>query len=362
MSPTAFIYFSSHGHSDATGGEAVLRHTWLEAAKFPRELDLKPGLLDQYLDLDQYLEVINSDPASKCFYTSVDLNNPNILATGGLAPSEKSPQFYQQMVYAVSMATTSNFEKALVRKALWSRRDWNAPLNKRSVLRLRICPHAIREANTYYSPEKKALLFGCFPAVLSDDKQPSENLPGSQVFTCLPHDVIAHETTHALLEGLHRYYTFGTSPDSLAFHEAFNDIMAPSYYFVLYSYSDNCIFKIHRHPSEERSRRQECFQKRWAQLPVRVAPFVPETAPHSLRRPEAVRGSRGYFVTHHSRTSEDLLAVDAPGGLTRVLVTFGDPATQTSADQTPGGSVPRLVSQFDQWLLYTSRQLVALQR
>ena len=30
--------------------------------------------------------------------------------------------------------------------------------------RLRIYPHALREANAYYSPEKKALLFGYFPA------------------------------------------------------------------------------------------------------------------------------------------------------------------------------------------------------
>ena len=35
--------------------------------------------------------------------------------------------------------------------------------------RLRIYPHALREANAYYSPTKKALLFGYFPAAVGTD-------------------------------------------------------------------------------------------------------------------------------------------------------------------------------------------------
>ena len=109
---------------------------------------------------------------------------------------------------------------------MWGRRVWETTRDNRPVLKLRIYPHALREANAYYSPEKKALLFGYFPAVLAGDNVPSENLPGGLVFTCLSHDVIAHETTHALLDGLHRYYALDTHPDSLAFHEAFADIVA----------------------------------------------------------------------------------------------------------------------------------------
>src|SRR6266581_3193064 len=42
-----------------------------------------------------YLEVVDYDPASGCFYDPVDLNAPYVLAQDGLAPSEGNPQFHQ---------------------------------------------------------------------------------------------------------------------------------------------------------------------------------------------------------------------------------------------------------------------------
>lgn len=202
--------------------EVVFRVPW-EGADV-----LEPG------PVGEYVEVVDCDPASGCFYPPVNLNNPHLLAQDGLAPSEGNPQFHQQMVYAVSMTTIRNFERALGRRALWSPHGpESSPRGGTEgdpyVQRLRIYPHALREANAYYSPKKKALLFGYFPATAA---QLGEHLPGGTVFTCLSHDIVAHETTHALLDGMHRRYVEPTHPDALAFHEAFADIVALFQHFT----------------------------------------------------------------------------------------------------------------------------------
>lgn len=187
--------------------------------KIPWE-KLKPG------PIGEYIEVVDVDPASGVLYRPVNLNEPNLLATDGLDPSESDPQFHQQMVYAVAMATIGHFERALGRVALWSshrpEKRGAEIQTEQFVRRLRIYPHALRDRNAYYSPDKKALLFGYFPVELKD----KHNAPGTLVFTCLSHDIIAHEVTHALLDGVHPRFNEPVNQDVLAFHEAFSDIVA----------------------------------------------------------------------------------------------------------------------------------------
>lgn len=182
----------------------------------PWERNLQPG------PVGDYIEVIDADPASGAFYRPVDLNDPRVLAQQGLPPSETNPQFHQQMVYAVAMATIVHFERALGRVALWSSHHDKGSPEESFVRRLRIYPHALRDRNAFYSPEKKALLFGYFPVGIKD----ANNTPGTLVFTCLSHDIIAHETTHALLDGVHPRFNEPINQDVLAFHEAFADIVA----------------------------------------------------------------------------------------------------------------------------------------
>ncbi len=181
----------------------------------------------------EYLEVIDTDPASNAYYEPVNLDDPILLAQDGLSPSEGSPQFHQQMVYAVARLTIQNFENALGRRTLW--RPGPAPRGKGPennsvfVEKLRIYPHALRERNAYYTPARIALLFGYFKA--SADS-PGEHMGGGMVFTCLSHDIIAHETTHALLDGMNRNFLASTNPDVYAFHEAFADIVALFQHFT----------------------------------------------------------------------------------------------------------------------------------
>lgn len=178
--------------------------------------DLDPG------PIGEYLEVIDVDPASNMFYPPVDLDHNYLLVQDGLSPSEGTPQFHQQMVYAVAMNTIMNFEEALGRRVLWAHHKENNG-RERFVRRLRVYPHALRQANAYYSSKKIALLFGYFPASAKDV---GRNLPGGIVFTCLSQDIICHETTHAILDGLHPYFSEPSNPDVLALHEAFADTVA----------------------------------------------------------------------------------------------------------------------------------------
>jgi hypothetical protein len=58
-------------------------------------------------------------------------------------------------------------------------------------------------------------------------------VPGSRVYSCLSHDIIAHETTHAVLDGMHRRFNEPSNLDVLAFHEGFADIVALLQHFTI---------------------------------------------------------------------------------------------------------------------------------
>jgi hypothetical protein len=177
--------------------------------------------------------VIDVDPGSGCFYEPIDLQDAALLAQDGLAPSEGTPQFHQQMVYAVASLTIRNFELALGRRCLWRPGPPPQSTDPKNdsvfVPRLRIYPHALRERNAYYSPAKIALLFGYFTAT---EDEPGDHVPGGLVFTCLSHDIVAHETTHALVDGMHRRFLTPSNADVRAFHEAFADIVALFQHFT----------------------------------------------------------------------------------------------------------------------------------
>ncbi|MEO7650034.1 MAG: peptidase M4, partial [Bryobacteraceae bacterium] len=183
--------------------------------RVPFERDLQPG------PVGRYLAVIDYDGSNRKYYAPVDLNEAAILARGGLDPSESDPRFHQQMVYAVASETIRRFENALGRTIRW-RPDFGRKADPYHG-KLLIFPHAMQEANAFYDPKMGALLFGYFPAA---DGDAGACLPGQTVFTCLSHDIVAHETTHALVDGLRKHFNEPTSSDTSAFHEAFADIVA----------------------------------------------------------------------------------------------------------------------------------------
>jgi hypothetical protein len=163
---------------------------------------------------------------------SVDLNDPRLLATDGWAPSEANHHFHQQMVYAAAMKTIEYFEAALGRPVLWRPRMERDPCDHDNgyVQHLTIRPHHLEQANAFYGPREVALLFGSFDAPAEDR---GRFMPGNRMHTCLSHDIVAHETAHAILDGMPRRFMEPTNPDVLAFHEAFADIVALMQHFAM---------------------------------------------------------------------------------------------------------------------------------
>ncbi len=174
--------------------------------------------------------VIDYDGSQKIYYEPVNLDDPNIVMRQGLDPSEADPRFHQQMVYAVASETLQRFEAALGRRVPWAKFDKPPAKSKRANGKdttsrhlLFLYPHAMAEANAFYSRAAQGILFGYFRASTTD---PGDNLPGQVVYSCLSHDIIAHETTHAILDGIRSYFTEPTNIDVAAFHEAFADLSA----------------------------------------------------------------------------------------------------------------------------------------
>lgn len=164
------------------------------------------------------VQVIDYDASTEALFKPLEYQTKNGIPVDPYAKASDSvlindPRFHAQNVYAITMRILARFEFALGRRVAWSF----------SGHQLKIAPHAFADANAFYSARDEALLFGYFPT--RDGK--------GTVFSCLSHDVVAHETTHALLDGLRERYTDPSSPDQAAFHEGFSDVVALLSVFAL---------------------------------------------------------------------------------------------------------------------------------
>ncbi|MCA1552105.1 hypothetical protein I6F36_35545 [Bradyrhizobium sp. BRP19] len=174
------------------------------------------------------LEVVDWDETTGRLNKPVELDDPRILIENGRPPSPSDPMFRQQMVYAVCAATYDVFRRALGRDPCWGFHSRPG----QAYAKLRIRPQAFCGRNAYYDSSAGELKFGYYTA---DGSVQGRNRPGGRVFTSLSHDIIVHEMTHALLDGLRPRFRLPTHPDVAAFHEGFADLVAMLMHF---SYSD----------------------------------------------------------------------------------------------------------------------------
>lgn len=150
------------------------------------------------------VHVVDYDASTETMYPPATLGSATMTARVSRKKMLNTPGYHAQNVYGLVMSTVARFERALGRRTPWGFASHQ----------IKVVPHAFAVANAFYSPDAEALLFGYY-------ERGKET-----VFTCLSHDVVVHETTHALLDGMRRRFTQASSPDQAAFHEAFADIVA----------------------------------------------------------------------------------------------------------------------------------------
>lgn len=122
----------------------------------------------------------------------------------------ESRDFMQVSVFATVLSTMAQFETAdvLGRKLRWAFEGEQ----------LLVVPRAGRMANAYYHRASRSLQFFFFDADI--------NGVTKTIYTCLSPDIIAHETSHAILDGIAPDLYDSISPQALALHEAVADLSA----------------------------------------------------------------------------------------------------------------------------------------
>lgn len=118
-----------------------------------------------------------------------------------------SPEFIRISTFATVLKTIYMFEEpdALGRPLTWA---FDAP-------QLLVVPRAGQWANAYYERASHSLQFFYFDAGDSE-----------RVYTGLSRDIVAHETGHAILDGIAPDLYDAITPQSLALHEAIADLTA----------------------------------------------------------------------------------------------------------------------------------------
>ena len=139
--------------------------------------------------------------------------SPN--AMGDFIQTPGTEAFDAVHTYAVVRQTCTMYQRALGRPLPW---QWNTAGNTEP---LSVFPHGLPDTmNAFYSRNQKALRFGDFITPGAPPHAP-------RIFTCRSLDIVAHETGHAVLDGLQpQWLSANNPPQTGGLHEAFGDLTA----------------------------------------------------------------------------------------------------------------------------------------
>lgn len=186
------------------------------------DIDFPNGLLDGMVSNE--VALIDFDPETGELADGPKVHPPDsgnkmhVLSVdrSALKKRPKSIASIQTLCFGAVVRTIRLIEKpwALGRKLKWA---FNGD-------QLFVVPRAGFGANAFYHRDSHSLQF----LVVADQGRPSEGTNGEQQgrFTALSPDIVAHETAHAIVDGIAPGLYDAAAPESLALHEAIADLTA----------------------------------------------------------------------------------------------------------------------------------------
>ncbi len=146
--------------------------------------------------------------------------NPNVF--GDLIETPGSDDFDTVHAFAVVRQTLTMFQRA---RALGNQPaqipwEWNTAGPPSNIEPINVFPKAGETMNAFYSRDQKALKFFFFT-------KPGDPPTSPKIFTCRSLDIVAHETGHAVLDGLKPHWLDQPGPpQTRALHESYGDLTA----------------------------------------------------------------------------------------------------------------------------------------
>ena len=123
-----------------------------------------------------------------------------------------SSEFMQVSVFATVLKVLHTFEGTRGKMANTLGRALTWAFDSPQIL---VVPRAGEQANAYYHRRSNSLQFFFFPSPRDSKKL---------VYTCLSRDIVAHETGHAIIDGIAPHLLDACTAESLAIHEALADL------------------------------------------------------------------------------------------------------------------------------------------
>jgi len=269
-------------------------------------VDWEPGLADGPTSARFAVVDYDSDTGELTAPAQWDDNQWSFVDAEGrqVASHPDSPQFRQVHLWTTAHSILEFYEDPWV---LGRPVPWGFQGN-----RLTLIPHAGPGPEAFYDRRSKSLEFHYY----GDPARPK--------YTCLSHDVIAHEMGHAILDGIRPFYLQDSSFQTTAFHEFIADLTT-----VLTAVRANVARDVMAHWEELKQKHPDNYSEDLRNFAGYVAP---EFGAYCKKRP-FLRSAHNDYTLEHALTATT--PHDASEFLTGTLFEIQERLTSQFLDRDP---------------------------